>query len=465
MTEAPKIPEFSVSELAGSIKRTLEGNFGRVRVRGELSRVKIHSSGHLYSDLKDESAAINVVCWRGSLARISLRPEEGMEVICTGKISSYPARSNYQMIIDHMELAGEGALLKLLEERKKKLAAEGLFAPERKKQLPFLPKKIGVVTSPTGAVFRDILHRVNDRFPRHVILWPVAVQGNAAANQVTEAIKGFNTLPETEKPDILIVGRGGGSLEDLMAFNEENVVRAIAESTIPIISAVGHETDTTLADYAADRRAPTPTGAAEMAVPVRAELLAQVKDNESRLVRSSNRLLEECQTKLTSHVHALGRPDQLFDLRAQKLDHLEEKLRPAFLGCFDKKDAQLKESSARLRKPDHILRESRVLLDNKIERVIRAAIKIPEPFEAQLKQHSSLLEALSFKRVLDRGYTVIRDKKGTILEDAAKAKPGQEIAIQFKEDKTVDAVIAGKSTRKKPTSKKSIASSTPDLFD
>jgi len=234
----------------------------------------------MYSDLKDENAVLNLVCWKGTVSRLSIKPEEGLEVICTGRISSYPARSNYQLIIESMELAGEGALLKMLEERKKKLAAEGLFAPERKNPIPFLPETIGVITSETGAVIRDILHRLRDRFPRHVLLWPVAVQGKDAAAQIAAAIKGFNDLPSSLRPDVLIVARGGGSLEDLMAFNEEEVVRAVSESTIPLISAVGHETDTTLIDYVSDLRAPTPTGAAEKVVPVRADLLAQILDNE-----------------------------------------------------------------------------------------------------------------------------------------------------------------------------------------
>ena len=465
MNEVPQIPEFSVSELAGSIKRTLESGFGRVRVRGELSRVKIHTSGHLYSDLKDENAVINVVCWRGSLARMSITPQEGMEVICTGKVSSYPARSNYQLIIDHMDLAGEGALLKLLEARKKKLAGEGLFAPERKQPLPFLPKKIGVVTSPTGAVFSDILHRLADRFPSHVVLWPVAVQGNTAASEITVAIEGFNSLSDKEKPDILIVGRGGGSLEDLMAFNEESVVRAIANSTIPVISAVGHETDTTLADYAADKRAPTPTGAAEMAIPVRSELLAQVNDSGSRLLRASTRMMDELKTRLQSSVNALGTPDYLFDIRMQKLDHLNEYLMPAFKSCFEKKYAMLREYSALLRKPDYILQNLSRQLDDKVNQFVRIALKIPEPLETQLKQSVAMLEALSFHRVLERGYSVIRDDKGKIIDDVTKAKIGQGILIEFKENKKVNAVITKKLQQQKDTQNKNQRNNPPDLFD
>ena len=248
------VPEFSVSEIAFSLKRTLEDTYARVRVRGELSRVSIPRSGHMYTTLKDDQSNLDAVCWKGVLSRLPIKPEEGMEVICTGKITTYHASSKYQLVIENMELAGEGALLKLLEERKKKLGAEGLFSADRKQPIPFLPRKIGVVTSPTGAVIRDILHRLNDRFPRHVLVWPVLVQGTGAAQQVAAAIRGFDALPKDQKPDTLIIARGGGSLEDLMPFNEEIVVRAIADCTIPTISAIGHETDTTLADYAATNR-------------------------------------------------------------------------------------------------------------------------------------------------------------------------------------------------------------------
>ncbi|MBM3521446.1 MAG: exodeoxyribonuclease VII large subunit, partial [Alphaproteobacteria bacterium] len=289
MNDTPRsnLPELTVSELSGAIKRTLEEGFERVRVRGELSGFKRHTSGHLYFALKDADALIDGVVWRGQAARLAIKPEDGLEVICTGRVTTYGARSKYQLIVDQMELAGEGALLKMIEERRKRLAAEGLFDEQRKKALPFLPDVIGVVTSPTGAVIRDILHRLADRFPRHVLVWPVAVQGEGAAQQVAEAIRGFNALAPggaVPRPDVLIVARGGGSLEDLMAFNEEIVVRAAAASAIPLISAVGHETDTTLLDFAASRRAPTPTAAAEMAVPVRSELVARLSRDGSSLV-------------------------------------------------------------------------------------------------------------------------------------------------------------------------------------
>src|SRR5215207_3885102 len=283
-------PEYTVSELSLALKRSIEDGFGFVRVRGEISGFKRHGSGHCYFALKDADAVLDAVCWRMTAIRLGLKPEDGMEVVCSGRLTTYPGRSKYQLVVDRIELAGVGALLKLLDERRQRLAAEGLFDPERKKKLPFLPEVIGIVTSPTGAVIRDILHRLADRFPRRVLLWPVAVQGEGAAAQVAAAIDGFNRLPagapgehHVPRPDLIIVARGGGSLEDLMAFNEEIVVRAAAACPIPVISAVGHETDTTLIDFAADRRAPTPTAAAEMAVPQRTDLLADLAQQGARL--------------------------------------------------------------------------------------------------------------------------------------------------------------------------------------
>ena len=273
------LPEYTVSELSLALKRSIEDGFGQVRVRGEISGFKRHGSGHCYFALKDTDAVLDAVCWRTTAIRLDLKPEDGMEVVCSGRLTTYPGRSKYQLVVDRIELAGKGALLRLLEERRLRLAAEGLFAAERKQKLPFLPAVIGIVTSPTGAVIRDILHRLADRFPRHVLIWPVAVQGEGAAAQVAAAIDGFNRLTaggSVPRPDLIIVARGGGSLEDLMAFNEEIVVRAAAASAIPLISAVGHETDTTLIDHASDRRAPTPTAAAEMAVPVRLDLVADL---------------------------------------------------------------------------------------------------------------------------------------------------------------------------------------------
>ncbi|MEC8674516.1 MAG: exodeoxyribonuclease VII large subunit, partial [Pseudomonadota bacterium] len=315
-TAADNLPEYSVSEISQTLKRTVERAFDRVRVRGEISRPTRAASGHVYLTLKDDSAVLDAICWRGQAQRLSVQPEEGLEVIVTGKLTTYPGRSKYQIIIDSMEVAGEGALLKLLEDRRRKLAGEGLFDDSRKQALPFLPAVIGVVTSPTGAVIRDILHRLSDRFPVHVLVAPVLVQGDGAKHQIAAAIAGFNALAPgraVPRPDLLIVARGGGSLEDLWAFNEEEVVRAAAASTIPLISAVGHETDTTLIDFASDRRAPTPTAAAEMAVPVRAELIAQVMDDAARLFNAMRRRLGEDDTRLRSAGRALLDPGRVIE--------------------------------------------------------------------------------------------------------------------------------------------------------
>src|SRR3954451_2246953 len=303
------VAEFTVSELSAALKRTVEDNFGYVRVRGEISGYKgPHGSGHVYFALKDQTAKIDGVIWKGVFGRMRVKPEEGMEVIVTGRLTTYPNRSSYQIIVETLEPAGLGALMALLEERKKKLAAEGLFDEARKQLLPFLPEVIGVVTSPTGAVIRDILHRLADRFPRHVIVWPVKVKGDGSAEQVAAAIRGFNALPDggrIRKPDLLIVARGGGSLEDLWSFNEEIVVRAAAGSMIPLISAVGHEPDITLTDFAADKRAPTPTAAAEMAVPVRSELLIEVSTRARRVMVCWQRAQEARRNELRAAMRAL----------------------------------------------------------------------------------------------------------------------------------------------------------------
>ncbi len=446
------VPEFSVSDLAFSLKRTLEENYGHVRVRGELSRVSIAASGHMYSSLKDDQAVIDAVCWKGTMSRLSIRPEEGLEVVCTGKISSYPARSNYQLIIESMELAGEGALLKMLEERRKKLASEGLFAPERKRKLPFLPQTIGVVTSPTGAVIRDILHRLADRFPRDVILWPVLVQGEGAAAQVTKAIEGFQTIHEhgLPRPDVLIIARGGGSLEDLMPFNEESVVRAVAASTIPTISAVGHETDTTLCDYAADLRAPTPTGAAEMAVPIRSQLRAQVLDNEGRLVGAMSRMLGDSRHKLESLAARLGDPSRLLDIKAQQIDYAGHKLTSAYSNYLTARHTRALQLGARLRHPSAILERADTLLRRWGEQLMAAAPKITKDPAQKIEYYGRMLEAYSFKNILDRGYVVVRDEHGTPLTNAGETKDGQNVQLQFKDDRRVEAVI-GKTQKRTGT--------------
>src|SRR5690349_5805451 len=356
------VPEFSVSELSFALKRQLEGAFPRVRVRGEISQPSFPRSGHCYFRLKDENAVLDAVCWKTTLPRLGIKVEEGMEVIATGKITTYAGSSRYQIIVDRLELAGEGALLKLLEDRRKKLAAEGLFAAERKRELPFLPEVIGVVTSPSGAVIRDILHRLSDRFPCHVLVWPVAVQGERAAGEVAKAIAGFNRLPEdgpVPRPQVLIVARGGGSLEDLWAFNEEIVVRAAAASTIPLISAVGHETDTTLIDFAADRRAPTPTAAAEMAVPVRLELMGEVAAKAGRLASGLRRFYEGQRLRLDALRRGLPDPQSLIGLAQQRLDDRAERLVLALAGLVDRRRHALAVCAGRLADPRQALRQRR----------------------------------------------------------------------------------------------------------
>src|SRR5215469_14268299 len=325
----PNLPEYTVSEISQAVKRTLETDFGHVRVRGEISGCKQVASGHCYLTLKDAESNLDGVIWRTGFGRLAVKPEDGMDVVCTGRITTYPGRSKYQLIIEAIELAGVGALLKLLEERKKKLVAEGLFDESRKRKLPFLPDVIGVVTSPTGAVIRDILHRLADRFPRRVLVWPVAVQGDGAAEAIAAAIAGFDALDgkgAVPRPDLLIVARGGGSLEDLMAFNEESVVRAAAACTIPLISAVGHETDTTLIDHASDKRAPTPSAAAEMAVPVRLDLITELEAKALRLTRGWSRALIERRTRIEGLARGLPQPRSLLDGARQKLDDRAERL-------------------------------------------------------------------------------------------------------------------------------------------
>ncbi len=441
------LPEFSVSEISALLKRTLEERFERVRVRGEISGFKRHSSGHLYLALKDADAVLDGVVWRGTAARLGLKPEDGMEVICTGRITTYPGRSKYQLVIDSMELAGAGALLKLLEERKKKLMAEGLFAPERKKPLPYLPDVIGVVTSPTGAVIRDILHRLADRFPRRVILWPVAVQGQGAAEQIAAAIRGFNALKvggPIPRPDLLIVARGGGSLEDLWAFNEEIVVRAAAASEIPLISAVGHETDTTLIDFASDKRAPTPSAAAEMAVPVRAELIAQVMDDTRRIVRAWHRMVEERRVRLEGLGRGLPDPVRLLDQATQRLDDWSERLVNAGASAVERRGERL----ARLADPGRALLQLVAVKRHGFdagrwaERMAPAARRFFERRGERVEQLGHRLDNLSYRKVLGRGYALVRDQAGDAVTRAAAALPGMGVALEFS-DGSVGATIDG----------------------
>ncbi|MDT8344169.1 MAG: exodeoxyribonuclease VII large subunit, partial [Thermohalobaculum sp.] len=354
--EGTNAPEVTVSELSRGIKRTLEGAYGHVRVRGELGRVMFHRNGHCYLDLKDEGAVLAGVIWKGALGGLEIRPQEGDEVIATGRITTFPGQSKYQLVIEALAYAGEGALLARLERLRKQLAAEGLFDAARKRALPYLPRVIGVVTSPTGAVIRDILHRLADRFPVHVLVWPVAVQGPQAAPQVAAAIRGFDALAPggpVPRPDVLIVARGGGSVEDLWGFNDEAVVRAVHACRIPVISAVGHETDTTLIDFAADRRAPTPTAAAEMAVPVRADLVAAVAGFEARRKAALAQMLRQKAQRLSDIARALPRPVEIVETRRQRLDLAAARLpRPADLIAARRQRVEL--LAARLPRPERM---------------------------------------------------------------------------------------------------------------
>lgn len=345
-------PEYTVSELSTAVKRVIEGEFGLIRLRGEVGRVSRPASGHLYFDLKDDRNVIAAISWKGQVARMQVRPEEGMEVVATGRMTTFPGQSKYQMIVEDVAPAGAGALMAMLEKRKAALSAEGLFDPARKKPIPYLPSVIGVVTSPSGAVIRDILHRLRDRFPRHVLIWPVAVQGQSSASEVAAAIRGFNALPlggAIPRPDLLIVARGGGSLEDLWGFNEEIVVRAAAASQIPLISAVGHETDTTLIDYAADLRAPTPTAAAEMAVPVRADLLATLADLAARQARASRAGLDRRGQRLRDLARALPRLDALLAAPRQRHDAASQRLGGALSLATARKRSRFEALAAPLR--------------------------------------------------------------------------------------------------------------------
>ncbi len=479
-------PEYTVSELAFSLKRTVEETFGHVRVRGELGRVTIAKSGHCYLDVKDDKAVINSIIWKGVMSRLSMRPEEGMEVVCEGKLSTYPGRSNYQLIIEKMELAGAGALMALFEKRKKMFAAEGLFDSERKRELPFIPKTIGIVTSPTGAVIRDILHRIMDRYPSHVLVWPVLVQGDKAADQITEAITGFNETQGFARPDLLIVARGGGSMEDLWCFNEENVVRAAANSKIPIISAIGHETDWTLIDFVVDYRAPTPTGAGEKAVPVREDWLETVADYGTRLTRGLKRNLNEKKTALSAArlpklEGVVSAPRQRLDLAIARLprsDRLFEKASQTLAAqrlpdprrLIESKTAQL--TAMRVR-PDSI----RINIDGK-RRVLTQEMRTAnsamqnslQKQTARLSRAGKLLDAYSYQGVLERGYALVQRSSGDVVRSKDGVAAGEAVTLTFV-DGARGAVIDGKATtppkkavNKKPSPKKTTANNQQDLF-
>ncbi|MGX7896220.1 exodeoxyribonuclease VII large subunit [Tsuneonella sp. HG222] len=425
----------TITEISARLKRTVEDAFGFVKLRGELSGVKRAASGHLYCCLKDEGARIDGVMWRGGVERLGFRPEDGIEVVASGKLTTYPGRSNYQIVIERMEIAGEGALLALLEKLRQRLTAEGLFAPERKRALPYLPSVIGVVTSPTGAVIRDILHRLADRFPSRVLVWPVLVQGQGSAEQVAAAVRGFGALAEggaVPRPDLLIVARGGGSIEDLWGFNEEVVVRAIAESPIPVISAVGHETDTTLADHAADRRAPTPTAAAEMAVPVLRDLAAALDEFGLRQRKCALRPVALGRERLEARVARIPRPDQIAARKAQALDDLGERLRRG-----------LADRAAQAR---HVLQDDRHRLSGALLRAnLRSGqdrldrVRSPLPMlQRQMAEGAERLAALDRLRLsldphspLKRGYAMVSAPGRPVVSSKAVAAAQPALTLQF----------------------------------
>jgi exodeoxyribonuclease VII large subunit len=425
----------SITEISALLKRTVEERFGFVRLRGELSGVKRAASGHLYLCLKDEGARLDGVMWKGSAARLAFLPEDGIEVIATGKLTTYPGRSNYQIVIERMEIAGEGALLALLAKTKARLEAEGLFDTARKRPLPFLPRVIGVVTSPTGAVIRDILHRLADRFPSQVLVWPVMVQGQGSAEQVAAAIRGFSAiLPggAVPRPDLVIVARGGGSIEDLWAFNEEVVVRAIADCTIPLISAVGHETDTTLADFAADLRAPTPTAAAERAVPVREELIAQVAELAFRKRRAVARPVTLGRERLEARAQRLPRPEALLAGFTQRLDEAGDRLRRGLAERIVTARTALQHDSARLSAPLLVSRLGRA--KDRLAAVRLSPVLIKRRLAEGRERTASLwrmAEQLSPDRVLRRGYAIVRNESGQPVMSAADAGKAQALELQF----------------------------------
>ncbi len=438
---------FSVSELAFALKRTIEEQFGFVRLRGELSKVTFHSNGHVYLDLKDERASISGVIWKTQVRTLAVRPQTGMEVIVTGKITTYPGRSQYQIIIETMAPAGVGALLAQLERLKTKLGDEGLFEAARKRRLPAMPRVVGVITSPTGAVIRDILHRIADRWPCHVIVWPSLMQGDAAAAQVAAAIAGFNALPADgpiPRPDVLIVARGGGSVEDLWPFNDEALVRAAAASAIPLISAVGHETDTTLIDFVSDRRAPTPTAAAEFATPVFAELAATLADHERRLISCGARTIELRRTRLSAAARGLPRPQDLMGLATQRLDIASGRLSAALQRNVSVHAQALAGPAAAL-KP--------ALLERPIvrqrQRLAELSARLAPIVTRRLQREAERLVSLERQRIslnpegpLERGYTLIRRANGHLATSARELAPAEAVRLRFKDGER-NAIIDG----------------------
>jgi exodeoxyribonuclease VII large subunit len=434
---ATNLVEYTVSELAFALKRTVEDAYGLVKLRGEISGFRgRHSSGHCYFTLKDEGACIEAVIWRSTFERLKFKPDEGLEVVARGRITTYPDKSKYQIVIDALEPAGIGALLAQLEERKKRLAAEGLFEAARKQALPFLPRIIGVVTSPTGAVIRDILHRLADRFPCHVLVWPVRVQGETCAVEVTAAIAGFNAFDAAgpiPRPDLIIVARGGGSLEDLWGFNDEAMARAVAASAIPLISAVGHETDWTIIDYVADFRAPTPTAAAERAVPVRADLLISVTQHGLRVATSLRRRIGSERHRFAGLARALPRKANILDLPRQRFDHASARLKRALIANARVHRNWLERASGRLRplvvaRAAQASRERLLRLDRSQARSLATLLARSR---AKLDGQAKLLQSLGYDNVLARGFALVRGEDGAMLRRAAEVKPGAALDIEF----------------------------------
>ncbi|WP_170338352.1 exodeoxyribonuclease VII large subunit [Ruegeria arenilitoris] len=472
-------PEYSVSEISGEVKRTLEGTFGRIRVRGEVGRVFKARSGHLYYDIKDDRSVLACTTWKGQIAGLSVVPEEGLEVVVTGRLTAFGAQSKYNLNVDEVAVAGQGALMALLEKRKKQLESEGLFAPERKKPLPFLPQIIGVVTSPSGAVIRDILHRLRDRFPRKVLIWPVAVQGANCAPEVANAIQGFNRLTPggaLPRPDLIIVARGGGSIEDLWGFNEEIVARAAAASEIPLISAVGHETDTTLIDYVSDRRAPTPTAAAELAVPVRMELLAWTGEQGARLSRAATEAVQRRAQRLRDLSRALPRPETLLDGPRQRLDLIADRLAPALQRGVQNRRLQVVELSGHLRpstlrnlvaaRRDTLrnlssrlsirpiqrdIQQQRDRVNQLAQRMTAAQTLRVDRLRQQLDATDRLRETLSYKATLQRGYAVVHSESGVVTTKAQASKHAA-LTIEFADGELKTEPLSGTTpTAKKPS--------------
>ena len=463
--EGVNSPEFSVTELSGAIKRVIEGEFSHVRIKGEVGRVSRPRSGHIYLDLKDDKSVINGVIWKGVAGRLQTQPEEGMEVVATGRVTTFGGQSKYQIVIEDIKPAGMGALMALLEKRKTMLSAEGLFEESRKRALPYLPEVIGVVTSPSGAVIRDILHRLRDRFPRKVLIWPVAVQGAKCAPEVVRAIEGFNALQvggAMPRPDLLIVARGGGSVEDLWGFNEESVARAAAASNIPLISAVGHETDTTLIDFVSDKRAPTPTAAAELAVPVRIELMAWLDQQSARMTTSLSGGLQRRSQRLRDLSRALPRLETLLDGPRQRLDTTGARLGPALMSGVQRRKVRLSEAAGGLR-PAAMQRmignehrrldalsarmgpalERCMSIDQHRQAVAAMAQRVADAGQQRLNAARNKIEAmdrlrltLGYEATLSRGYAVVRGD-GDVVTTKKAAGKAQELEIQFADGRIV----------------------------